>query len=323
MSGYLTTNENGEFTGTVTGLTTGQKVITATFEGDNEYNRSTTNKHITILEPTIELSLTSPAEIIETGNTTTITATLTKNDLPFVNQEILYEIKHGSTIIDRGSDFTNNAGQITISYTGTGIGDIEVIATYNSLEETLAIEDYKFYDNQSLNKLSQYITKVGSVTSTYQSGYIQIQGNTGFCGLAPNIELDSSNDWSMECEIKSNSNILNGVLLLKNNTDYISHLIYNNTRSEGYASYDYPYTGESKWLFKDASTKGTANTWYKFKMELISDTLYYYIYDSNGDLYNSKTVSLPSKYQNTNLYFTPTTDGSSTAQFRKVKIKAL
>ncbi len=151
MSGYLTTNENGEFTGTVTGLTTGQKVITATFEGDDEYNRSTINKHIIILEPTIEFSLTSPAEIIETGNTTTITATLTRNDLPFVNQEILYEIKHGSTMIDRGSDFTNNAGQITISYTGTGIGDIEVVATYNSLEETLAIEDCILY-RETINK---------------------------------------------------------------------------------------------------------------------------------------------------------------------------
>lgn len=324
MSGYLTTNENGEFTGTVTGLTTGQKVITATFEGDDEYNRSTTTKHITMLETTIELSLTSPTPIIEVGNTSVITATLTRNGLPFVNQEISYEIKHGSTLIDSDSDFTNNAGQITISYTGTGAGDINIIASFGSYdEETFVVEDCTFYDDMSSNKLSEYTTKVGSVTSTYQSGYIQIQGTTGFCGLAPNIELDSSNDWSMECEIKSNSNILNGVLLLKNNTDYISHLIYNNTRSEGYASYNYPYTDESKWLFKDASTKGTTNTWYKFKMELINDTLYYYIYDSNGDLYNSKTVSLPSKYQNTNLYFVPTTDGSSTAQFRNIKIKAL
>ena len=92
MSGYLTTNENGEFTGTITGLTAGQKIISATFEGDGEYNRSNINKHITILDPTIELSLTSPTEIIEMGNTTTITATLTRNSLPFVNQEIQYQL---------------------------------------------------------------------------------------------------------------------------------------------------------------------------------------------------------------------------------------
>lgn len=146
MSGYLTTNENGEFTGTVTGLTTGQKVITATFEGDDEYNRSTTNKHITILEPTIELSLTSPTPIIEVGGTSVITATLTKNGLPYVNQEIGYQIKHGSTLIDEDSDFTNNAGQITISYTGTGVGDVDIIVTFSALvQETFRVEDCVVY----------------------------------------------------------------------------------------------------------------------------------------------------------------------------------
>lgn len=146
MSGYLTTNENGEFTGTVTGLTTGQKVITATFEGDDEYNRSTTNKHITILEPTIELSLTSPTPIIEVGGTSVITATLTKNGLPFVNQEIGYQIKHGSTIIDADSDFTNNSGQITISYTGTGVGDVDIIVIFSAnVQETFTVEDCVVY----------------------------------------------------------------------------------------------------------------------------------------------------------------------------------
>lgn len=146
MSGYLTTNENGEFSGTVTGLTAGQKVITATFEGDNEYNRSTINKHITILESTIELSLTSPTPIIEVGGTSVITATLTKNGLPYVNQEINYEIKHGSTIIDVDSDFTNNSGQISISYTGTGIGDVDIIFSFgSSVEETFVVQDCILY----------------------------------------------------------------------------------------------------------------------------------------------------------------------------------
>ena len=146
MSGYLTTNENGEFTGTVTGLTTGQKLITATFEGDDEYNRSTINKHITILVPTIELSLTSPTPIIEVGGTSVITATLTKNGLPYVNQEIGYQIKHGSTVIDADSDFTNNSGQITISYTGTGVGDVDIIFTFSAtVQETFTVEDCVVY----------------------------------------------------------------------------------------------------------------------------------------------------------------------------------
>ena len=168
MSGYLTTNENGEFTGTVTGLTAGQKVITATFEGDNEYNRSTTNKQITILDPEIVLSLTSPTPIIEVGGTSVITATLTKNGLPYVNQEINYEIKHGSTLIDADSDFTNNAGQITIPYTGTGVGDVDIIVTFSALvQETFTVQDCIIYDPLTSN--SGKWTIPSGVSSTYSS----------------------------------------------------------------------------------------------------------------------------------------------------------
>ena len=189
MSGYLTTNENGEFTGTVTGLTTGQKVITATFEGDNEYNRSTTNKHITIIDPTIELSLTSSTPIIEVGNTSVITATLTKNGLPFVNQEILYEIKHGSTIIDRDSDFTNNAGQITISYIGTGIGDIEVVTTYINLQETFTIEDCIIYDPLTSN--SGKWTIPSSCTTSYDNNGCKFGTATSYSQIKLTDKLTS------------------------------------------------------------------------------------------------------------------------------------
>lgn len=321
MSGYLTTNENGEFTGTVIGLTTGQKVITATFEGDDEYNRSTINKHITILDPTIELSLTSPTPIIETGGTSVITATLTRNGLPFVNQEISYEIKHGSTVIDADSDFTNNSGQITISYTGTGAGDINIIASFGSYaQKTLAVQDCIFYDDMSTNKLSQYTTKIGSLTSTYNNGYIEItSSNNNWNGLSP-ISINSANDWSMECEIESNSSLLNGVLLLIDSTNFISDTVY--TNSYGYGSYDYPYSSSKPFLFTDSSVIYTAGDWYKFKLELKSNTLYYYLYDSNGVLLLSKTVTLPSRYQNNNLYFCPLVYGG-TAQFKNVKIKAL
>ena len=200
MSGYLTTNENGEFTGTVTGLTTGQKVITATFEGDNEYNRSTTNKHITILEPTIELSLTSPTEIIEIGDTATITATLTRNSLPFVNQEITYEIKHGSTLIDSDSDFTNNAGQITISYTGTGAGDITITASVMSLQKTYEIEDCYYYDSLTVDK-SRYTVISGIPLLTYNSNGLTVNSNVSQVGLVKNTALVLPNDYEAEITI--------------------------------------------------------------------------------------------------------------------------
>ena len=142
MSGYLTTDENGEFSGTVTGLTGGNYVISATFEGDNEYNQSTTNRQIIVIDTGIELSVTAPTQIIQTGDTVTITATLTKNGLPFVNEELDYEISSGSTIIDSDSDFTNNAGQISFTYTGAGAGDINIRVSFGaSLQESIVVQD--------------------------------------------------------------------------------------------------------------------------------------------------------------------------------------
>ena len=162
MAGYLTTDENGEFEGTIQGLTAGTYKLKARFEGDSEYNPSFDEKYFNVVSPEVELSLVVSAQIIDVGNTTTITATLTEGGLPFVNEEIEYKISDGSSVIDSGSDFTNNAGQITISYTGTGVGDIEVTATYSSLEETVSIEDCLFYGD--FNKLKSVFNKNTSVS---------------------------------------------------------------------------------------------------------------------------------------------------------------
>jgi hypothetical protein len=140
MVGYLTTDENGEFTGTIQGLSAGTYILTAEFEGDSLYNPSNDSNYFNVVNPNIELSLVTSAQIIETGDSVTITATLTEDELPLVGEEIEYKIitYSGTT---SNSDFTNNAGQITISYTGTGLGDIEISVSYNDLEETVVIED--------------------------------------------------------------------------------------------------------------------------------------------------------------------------------------
>lgn len=167
---YLTTNENGEFSGSVSGLSAGNKRMEVTFEGDSEYNQSMITRNFVIIDPAINISLTTPSTVIEIGDTAIITASLTKNSLPFVNQEIEYEISDGSTIIDSGSDFTNNAGQITISYTGTGAGDIQITTTYNSLEETISIEDCYAYIT-TLPAMSQSTLGTGAYKDTFNTPF--------------------------------------------------------------------------------------------------------------------------------------------------------
>ena len=85
--------------------------------------------------------------IIESGDTDTITATLFDGSTPVSGETLSYQVKYGSTVLDSGSGTTDSNGQISISYTGTGIGDIDVIVKLDdsSLQETFTIEDCVVY----------------------------------------------------------------------------------------------------------------------------------------------------------------------------------
>lgn len=85
--------------------------------------------------------------IIESGDTDTIIATLFDGSTPVSGETLSYKVKHGSTVLDSGSGTTDSNGQISISYTGTGIGDIDVIVKLDgsSLQETFTIEDCVLY----------------------------------------------------------------------------------------------------------------------------------------------------------------------------------
>lgn len=97
-----------------------------------------------LIPDTITLTGTS---IIETGNTDTITATLFDGSTPVSGEILSYQVKHGSTVLDSGSGTTDSNGQISISYTGTGIGDIDIIVKLDGsyIQETFVVEDCILY----------------------------------------------------------------------------------------------------------------------------------------------------------------------------------
>lgn len=188
------------------------------------------------------------------------------------------------------------------------------------------VTDASFFDDCSIDKTSNYTVKKGNPSITYNQGYITINSpNNSECIVAPSVTLDSSKDWSMELEIKSTSTVVVACHLGKSSTDTISHCLYCQGYY-GYASYNYPYVGDSNWLFKDTGIYGIPNTWYKFKMELKNNILYYYLYDDADTLLKSKTINLPSKYQNSNLFFGAyniNQAASSSSSFRNYLIKPL
>ena len=148
----LTTDSNGEYMMTVTGLSVGTHV----FRAMHARVRSSTAS-VTVTEHDYSLTVTGDS-ILQSGDTDNIIATLKDNSVVVSGEILSYTIKHGSTVIDSGSDTTDSNGEISISYTGTGAGDVEVIVSYGSLlQETYDVIDYVSYDDATTDKSSKYI----------------------------------------------------------------------------------------------------------------------------------------------------------------------
>lgn len=82
------------------------------------------------------ITLSADKTIIEPDETATITASINK-----ANKKLHYQVKNGTTLMYEGDVITNNNGQASITYTGTGAGEIDIIFTYFDIEKTITITD--------------------------------------------------------------------------------------------------------------------------------------------------------------------------------------
>lgn len=87
-------------------------------------------------EENYNISLSADKTSIESGETATITASINK-----ANKKIHYQVKNGTTLMYEGDVITNNNGQASITYTGTGAGEIDIIFTYFDIEKIIRITD--------------------------------------------------------------------------------------------------------------------------------------------------------------------------------------
>ena len=142
-----------------------------------------------IIERGYRLSLTANKNTIQSGETSTITVTLYNDGVVSSSKTLDYTIKHGGTVITSGTKTTNNNGQATITYTGTAIGEIEVIVSYsNLLQKTLTIRDVWFYDTgvsgtastdwyESTTSGSKTVTSTGTTFSNTASQEYRVFAN--------------------------------------------------------------------------------------------------------------------------------------------------
>ena len=152
----LTTGNDGSFTGNISNLTAGSHTLDIIFEEDNDYHGSTVTRHIT--GNAIILEVTADNPVIQSGETSTITAYLHDSN-PIPNESVTFTVKHGATIIDTDTGTTDSNGECTYTYTGTAVGDVEILVECMLLQETYELLDVKLYIPNS---------QIGSETGDYR-----------------------------------------------------------------------------------------------------------------------------------------------------------
>ena len=178
--GTTTTDSNGAYSLTVTGVNDGSYLITVSHSNFSVY------KNITITNPP-SLSLSCSSPIIESGGSTSVVATLTDNSVAMSGETLSYQVKHGSTVISSGTKTTDSNGQATISYTGTGVGDVDVIVSYSTLlQEIFVVEDCHVYTDCTTDENLFYF-EGGS--HSYSSDGLRIYGATSEKQVFYNSEI--------------------------------------------------------------------------------------------------------------------------------------
>ena len=98
-----------------------------------------------LVERNLVLSSTTP--IIQKNDTAIVNAVLTRDDVAISGETLNYVIKHGNDVLDSGSVVTDSDGAASISYVGTGVGDVIFEVAYHTfLVETFVVEDCYLYD---------------------------------------------------------------------------------------------------------------------------------------------------------------------------------
>lgn len=87
-------------------------------------------------EENYNITLSADKTTIEPDETATITASINK-----ANKKLHYQVKNGTTLMYEGDVVTDTNGQASITYTGTGAGEIDITFTYFDIKKTIRITD--------------------------------------------------------------------------------------------------------------------------------------------------------------------------------------
>ena len=246
--------------------------------------------------PVFSLILSCDEPITMKDNVSTVTALLKNNGEGIAGEVLNYVVKHGDNVLDNGSIVTGSDGTASISYTGTGVGDIEVIVSYGTLlQETFVIEDCFKYDTtvhtrtttSSSDLLTPIYNDYSFVSDNFCAEFVwQGNGEGVGVGIAPKGRTTPYHHLLTACGTSRLST-------------YIGNEISGET-SERWGSFQH-------------------NTDYRFKIEYMNGTVKFYINDELKITYSDKTYL---NGETRDLYFLEW-NRNLNIQVKEIKIKAL
>lgn len=125
-------------------------------------------------EENYNITLSADKTVIEPDETSTITASISK-----ANKKLHYQIKNSTTLMYEGDVVTDSNGQASITYTGTGAGEVDIIFTYFDIEKTITIQDGsgKIQTIITLTSPTEYETFYSDETINIEGVLVDKNGN--------------------------------------------------------------------------------------------------------------------------------------------------
>ena len=157
------------------------------------------------------LTVTSDKNIIMTGETATITATLEDNGVPVSGETVTFEVRKQSddSLVETLTAVTDNVGEATVSYLGDGEGNLYIKVECMLLTQTYSIEDcYKLGFKNTTFSTHPASSSGVNITDKTDESITFYEG--GAASISQTI-LNSSNDWEFSFTVVGNQVTSGGV----------------------------------------------------------------------------------------------------------------
>ena len=289
------TDNNGVATYSHTFDSMGSYDVVAVFAGTENFDEvSSSSVTVTV---GYSFNIVSDKDILSSndGDVATITATLVDGEGVVSGETVDYRLldKDG-TLLDSGSDDTDSNGEISVSYTATGVGDVTVEFMLRSslLQKTYEIEDCW---NTQLSEITigggQTVSSIGMDT----------------------VHNVQNEDFILIFDHKGNGNLNIGAKSQYNPPSTANYRLTLGT----YANKHY-FSVRTSSADEASGTTANDNTYYTYKIEKQGTTVKFYVDDT---LLATKTVNFFADYSEYSIYNIKWGDG--TDYMKNIRLKAL